>query len=264
MISHADLEWWWETAPSLSWTFAKTYAETAPHEYVVLGRGGCPLSRQDFIRAAQVIATFGQPAKFYSMTGLYLTSRDGGLKWWTMDAALEDTDLINQATTDRVYGVQDAPSTTTGRWTDDDAVAVDYDRDRDTSGDETVRSTIRELFGSRRPRTLDIGCGTGRLLDLDAVDAADLTAVDHSQAMLNLLVRKHTRVGRVIPGDWQSASVRLTPEFDLVTCLDGPQVDVEQLRRLSRGYVLIARGDSVRLWAGAAGDSPRIGATFAE
>ena len=37
--------------------------------------------------------------------------------------------------------------------------------------------------------------------------------------------------------------------------IDGPQVDVEQLRRLSRGYVLIARGDSVRLWAGAAGDT---------
>lgn len=262
MIIHGDLEWWLATARSLSWTFATTYADSAPHEYVVHGRNGCPLTRDDFVRAAKVIATFGQPAKFYTMTGLYLTSPDGGLKWWTMDADLDDTDLINQATTERVYGVQDAPATATARWVADDALATDYDRMRDTFADETIRSTIRELFGPRSPRTLDIGCGTGRLLDLGVVDARDLTGVDHSQAMLNMLVRKHPRVGRLIPGAWSEVSERVEPVFDLVTCLDGPDVDVEQLRRLSRGYVLVVRGESARLWAGTAGDRRVVAVTF--
>ena len=37
------------------------------------------------MRAGRVVHTFGQPAKFYGMTSIYLTSPDGRLKWWTMD-----------------------------------------------------------------------------------------------------------------------------------------------------------------------------------
>ena len=37
-ITHADLDWWVGLASALEWTFARTYAETAPHSYVVLGR----------------------------------------------------------------------------------------------------------------------------------------------------------------------------------------------------------------------------------
>ena len=35
LITQADLEWWLSRAAELEWTFAKTYAETAPHHYVV-------------------------------------------------------------------------------------------------------------------------------------------------------------------------------------------------------------------------------------
>ncbi len=35
MITRDDLNWWLELAPTLDWTFAKTYAKTAPHDYVV-------------------------------------------------------------------------------------------------------------------------------------------------------------------------------------------------------------------------------------
>ena len=38
MITREDLNWWLELAPTLDWTFATTYAKTAPHEYVVDGR----------------------------------------------------------------------------------------------------------------------------------------------------------------------------------------------------------------------------------
>ncbi len=37
-ITQADLDWWLARAAELEWIFAKTYAETAPHSYVVEGR----------------------------------------------------------------------------------------------------------------------------------------------------------------------------------------------------------------------------------
>jgi hypothetical protein len=109
----ADLDWWVGLAHALEWTFARTYAQTAPNSYVVLGRtAGMP--KDDYARAGRVIHTFGMPAKFYGMTSIYLTSPDGRLKWWTMDLEVTETNLINQATSDRSYGVQNAPSTDSG------------------------------------------------------------------------------------------------------------------------------------------------------
>jgi len=113
LITQSDLEWWLTLAPKLEWIFARTYAESAPHSYVVDGRTQ-GMSRSDFVRAARVIHTFGRPSKFYAMTSIYLTSPDGQLKWWTMDADVTETNLINQATTDRLYGVQNAPATDSG------------------------------------------------------------------------------------------------------------------------------------------------------
>ncbi|MEO6115352.1 MAG: hypothetical protein ABIP33_03115, partial [Pseudolysinimonas sp.] len=60
-VTTADLDWWLELAPQLAWTFAKTYAETAPHSYIVLG-GTPSVTSTELERAAAVIRTFGQPA----------------------------------------------------------------------------------------------------------------------------------------------------------------------------------------------------------
>jgi hypothetical protein len=248
VITHEDRDWWWATAPTLSWTFAKTYAETAPHEYVVLGRNDCPLSREEFVRAARVIATFGQPAKFYSMTGLYLTSPDGLTKWWTMDADLAATDLINQAATHRVYGVQDAPVTRSGEWTAFDAIATDYDAQRSGEADAEVRLVIAEHFAERRPRTLDVGCGTGALLDLGVVPPAKYTGVDPSQGMLNMLVRKHPTVGRLVPA-WVDQAA-LDGPYDLVVAMDVAGLDLDGLRSLSSDLVVRTDGPSVEIHGG--------------
>jgi hypothetical protein len=248
VTTHEDRDWWWAIAPTLSWTFAKTYAENAPHEYVVLGRNGCPLSRDDFVRAARVIATFGEPAKFYSMTGLYLTSSDGLTKWWTMDADLAATDLINQASTDRVYGPQDAPLTRTGEWTEFDAIATDYDAQRSARADDEVRRAIAGHFGQRLPRTLDVGCGTGVLLDLGVVPLEEYTGVDPSQGMLNILVRKHPTVGRLVPARFDVAA--LDGPYDLVVAMDVPDLDVDALKSLSSDLVVLTDGPSVQLFRG--------------
>ena len=167
MVTVEDLRWWLALAGDVEWTFARTYAKTAPHSYVVLDRAA-GLTRDDFVRAAHVIHTFGQPAKFYSMTSIYLTSPDGRLKWWTMDKDLNDTTLINQATTERLYGVQNAPSTVSGIRTPYDEIATSYDERHPI--EDTEARALSELvapFKSEYPTSvLDIGCGTGRVLDL--------------------------------------------------------------------------------------------------
>jgi len=105
MTTHEDLDWWLDLAPTLQWTFAKTYAQSAPHWYVVKGRTPV-LTHDDFERAVRVTRTFGEPGKFYARTNLYLFTRDRRLWFWTMGDPIEETTIINVATTDRVYGPQ--------------------------------------------------------------------------------------------------------------------------------------------------------------
>lgn len=64
-VGQADLRWWLDLAPTLTRIFARTYAETAPHSYVVNGR--LPdLTMDDYVRAGRVIRTFGESGKFYN------------------------------------------------------------------------------------------------------------------------------------------------------------------------------------------------------
>jgi SAM-dependent methyltransferase len=54
-------------------------------------------------------------------------------------------------------------------------------------------------FGAYAPRTLDVGCGTGLLLDLGVTAPGMFTGIDPSQGMLNELIRKHPRVKDIQP-----------------------------------------------------------------
>ncbi len=242
--TESDLRWWLDLAPQLDWIWAKTYAESAPHDYVVLGRTA-GTSRVDFVRAGAVIRTFGQPGKFYRSTNIYLEA--SGWKWWTMDRRVRDTDLINRATTDRSYGHQDAPSTATGVFTAWDSIAADYDLRRDPSNDAEVRARISNHFGSYSPRTLDVGSGAGALLDLGVVAANRCTSVDCSQGMLNELVLKHPDVGRIIPARFEDVpDSALDGPFDLVVAMDVPGIDVRRLHQRSRGPVIVTEGYAAR------------------
>jgi Methyltransferase domain len=227
MTTDDDLAWWLHRAPTLEWTFARTYAETAPHSYVVANRTA-GMSREDYVRAAHVISTFGQPAKFYTMTSIYLTSPDGRVKWWTMDRDLDDTSLINQATTERLYGVQNAPSTHSGTSTPYDAIATVYDvRDPATAEEaRALRGHVAAYIGDLSPAVLDVRCGTGRMLDLGLTTPGRYAGVDASQPMLNMLVRKHPDVAAVYPMAIERAiEDRLfTPgQFEVVTAYGGAQ-----------------------------------------
>lgn len=209
----SDLAWWYAEAARLPWKWATTYADSAPHWYVT--KKMCP--GLDFHRAARVIHTFGAPGKFYRSTNIYLESVDRATKWWTMDEPLDRTDLVNMASTERTYGPQDAPSTGSSHTSMFDAMAAEWDSDpgRPARERKALSVLVRDGFGHRSFTVLDIGCGTGALLDTGLFPAALTTVVDESTAMLNRLVKKHPRVGNVVQGRWEDVAGTLG-SFDLV------------------------------------------------
>jgi hypothetical protein len=76
------------------WTFAKTYAKKAPHEYIVLDQVGIEHKAQ-FVAVARFIREAGFEAYYYGRKGHYFILDDN--YYWTMDEKIEDTDLINRA-----------------------------------------------------------------------------------------------------------------------------------------------------------------------
>ena len=220
LITQADLEWWLSRAAALEWTSAKTYAETAPHRYVVENRTP-GVTHEDMVRAARVIHTFGQPGKYYSLTKIYLVSPDGKYRWWTEDRHFTDTTLVNRATNDLFYGIQNALSTNSGIETPFDGVATWWDAGHPVAEGEPdrVKQLLAGVRGTYPAHVLDIGCGTGRVLDLGLVAPERYAGVDSSQAMLNLRVRKHPKAAAVYPLDIREAlrSGKFTPgQFDWV------------------------------------------------
>lgn len=222
-ITNADFEWWTDLIPQLDWVFAVTYADGAPHEYIAGQTEG--ISEEDFVRAARVIHTFGEPQKFYKETRIYLVH--DGWKYWTMDRDHRDVALINRGRASHIYGVQNMPSTFSGTPGSYDGIATFWDTDLGVTDDEssTFLGLAKEVTGGyRKFRVLDIGAGTGLSLDLSITDAFRLTAVDPSQAMLNELVRKHPLVARVEPKSFSDALTQRSfagTRFDLVLALGG-------------------------------------------
>lgn len=234
--TEADLQWWWQFAAEQEWTFARTYARTAPHDYIVQDRTP-GVTHEDVVRAARVIATFGVPGKYYSRTKLYLTSPDGQYRWWTEDTHFTDATLVNRASTDRWYGIQNAPSTVSGIDTPWNEVATSWDEENPMTKEKVhaARKLLSPFRGPFPPHALDLGCGTGRVRDAGLVTADNYAALDSSQAMLNVLVRKHPGVAAVYPMDARQAidSGLFTPgQFDWVFVDGAVELSHEQRDRV--------------------------------
>ena len=249
-ITRNDLDWWLAFAAMREWTFAKTYAETAPHHYVVQNRTP-GVTHDDIVRAARVIHAFGRPGKYYSLTKIYLVSPDGQYRWWTEDRHFTDATLVNRATTELNYGIQNAPSTTSGIETPYDEVATTWDVEHPgkTGEADRVRRILAKVHGKYPPHVLDLGCGTGRVLDLGLVGPERYAAIDFSQAMLNMLVSKHPKVAAVYPMDVRNALAtgRFTQgQFDWVFLDETVELDAlqrAQVEQIARLAVIIINGD---------------------
>lgn len=94
-----------EFVESTSWTSAKTYATTWPHEYIVR----TPDNAQMLLRLATHIFEHGVAGRFYSEERRY--HHESGKVYWSMDPTPEDTDLVNRCEEGHTYEARLAAGT---------------------------------------------------------------------------------------------------------------------------------------------------------
>lgn len=250
MVTKADLNWWLDLEPELEWQFATTYAEGAPHEYVIAGKTP-GFTADDAARAAHVIRTYGEPMKFYKETRIYLVT-PMGWKHWDMQGQViidESVTVINRGRVGHVYGIQNAPTTASGHESEYDRLATTWDRGHGMTVPEieATASLIRATFGGRLGRTLDVGCGTGLPLDLALVEPVRYVGIDPSTAMLNALVLKHPVTAGIHPMTYAEAERRRVlcgTTYDTVFALGGSASylaadDIERLRARAKRDLLL-------------------------
>ncbi|MBA3544500.1 MAG: hypothetical protein H0T83_08690 [Chthoniobacterales bacterium] len=79
------------------WTFAKTYAVSWPHEYIVRDH----VDEEQFLQLVRFIRAHGYEGKFYQESFTYF--EDGGMVYWTMGEPIEETTVINRCRKDDTY-----------------------------------------------------------------------------------------------------------------------------------------------------------------
>ena len=80
------------------WTFAKTYAKTWPHEYLVRDQVG---SGELFVQLVEHIRAQGYEANFYSRKLTYFD--EDGFTYWTMGAPVAQTTIINRCRKENTF-----------------------------------------------------------------------------------------------------------------------------------------------------------------
>ena len=80
-----------------TWVFAKTYAETWPHEYLVRERVDGTL----FVKLVEHIRENGYQGYFYKKEITYYD--EDGLVYWTMGAPVQETEIINRCRKEQTY-----------------------------------------------------------------------------------------------------------------------------------------------------------------
>jgi hypothetical protein len=178
------------------WIFAKTMPAN-PHEYTLRREWADDAL---FLAVAQYIRDHGYPTRFQ---GRPYTQLDvNAHTYWTMPGPLLRTLLIN-----RKARATAAPY---------DAIAPVYDTLFREPADQRLDHAVLALLGDLTPyRVLDVGCGTGWLLDHAAVGA--YTGIDPSRAMLARLAAKHPAAHTV----YTPLSAFVDGAFDRVLALFG-------------------------------------------
>lgn len=80
-----------------AWTFATTYAETWPHEYIVRDR----VNEKLFLSLVRYIREHGYEGKFYRKPITYFD--EDGMVYWTMGAPIEETTIVNRCPKEQTY-----------------------------------------------------------------------------------------------------------------------------------------------------------------
>lgn len=219
------------------WKFARTYAKTSPHSYIL--RENC--DPDDFERAIKLIRKYGVPENFYSKIYIYFYL--GNQKYWTMGDPIPETTLINRANANTFYGRRMLlPKANDYDETIYDEFALTYDEAYSTP--ECLEEN-EQVFGWLRQNDLgsilDVGCGTGIVLDYLTPDPADYWGADPSQGMVNRLLSKHSKY---LVSRSRFEDLRLTRRFQTVLSLFGSPsyldpVAYQAIRQTAPNYFLM-------------------------
>ena len=97
-----------EFVTSTTWTFAKTYAATWPHEYIVRHR----VDEALFVKLVVHIRSNGYEGRFYSRRITYFD--EDGMVYWTMGEPIEETTIVNRCRKEQTFEYRLAHGTLPG------------------------------------------------------------------------------------------------------------------------------------------------------
>ncbi len=188
-----------------SWTFAKTMP-TSPHEYVVKTKLS-EAEQKEFEHFVLFIRRNGHLKKYKKFNYVHFDIE--GWSYWTMGAPLEITTIINR----HDLGFYDL-------------LAEKYDNLFMDPNSLRENGKILEFIGNYLPKhldsieLLDIGCGTGLLLDLIPSLAKNYLGVDPSGCMLTEFSKKHPGIC-LIQNTFEEQNFEKSEKFSLITSLFG-------------------------------------------
>jgi len=207
---------------SHNWKWAKD--KNNPHAYTLRKHW---MADDLFCEVVQYIRDHGFILKHWGRP--YTVINLNGYRYWTMGAPINKdgqphTILINKAVVDYQNPY--------------DGIAKTYDSlfdDKESHVEDTAIMHMLELHG----RVLDIGCGTGMLLDHKAVKPENYTGIDPSQGMLDKLKDKHPDYADFLIGT--AFEDYYNGKFDTIVSLFGSVSYIEP-KHLKRIREMLATG----------------------
>lgn len=152
------------------WNWAKTY-KTTPHEYIVRFKSAlCDFEFVDFVKAQRQFGTEQWWGKYY-FPYLFID----GYKYWTMGSPISETTIINRQKIFSEY----------------DQIASVYDTLFKDNASLEQDGKIADMLYGIEGSVLDLGCGTGLLLDLVEIAPERYRGIDPSREMLTIFKDRH-------------------------------------------------------------------------
>jgi 2-polyprenyl-3-methyl-5-hydroxy-6-metoxy-1,4-benzoquinol methylase len=199
----SDEEFNWLAEKLTSAKFKTANSKTIPHAYTLLEQWA---DDTEFVKVVEMIRMYGYKEWFFRTPYIYFNVN--GFKYWTMGEPINIDGQWNTILINRAVVLNKTPY---------DQIANIYD---DLFVDEASIQEDKEvvqMIGYTGGSVLDVGCGTGLLLDYQPIEVENYLGIDVSQNMLNVFANKHEH--RTL--HTSVADLYTTEKFDYIVSLFG-------------------------------------------